>query len=162
MRTGGKSALARFALSMRQTWKLWTVALVSFLCGALLAARLVHLQDVRAQSNHVFQLMVYHTYPDKEPELENIFRDVSKLQEKHNLHVLGYWVPNEDPAWKDTFVYIVDHPSLEEARKNWDALHTDPVFLPYRRAAAPLIRQVNGRYDVDEVYMRPTAFSELK
>lgn len=101
---------------------------------------------------------IYHTLPGKEPELESIFRDVSKQQEQHGLHVLGFWVPDQDPAWKDTFVYVVEHPSLEDAKRNWDSLHTDPAFLPYRRAAAPLIQVVNGRYNVDEIYMRPADF----
>jgi hypothetical protein len=106
--------------------------------------------------------MVYHAKPGKVAELESIFRDVSKLQAKHNLNAVGYWVPNDHPAWKDTFVYLVAHPSLEEAKKNWNALHTDPAFLPYRKAAAPLIEQVNAAYRVDEIFMRPTEYSAMK
>jgi len=37
--------------------------------------------------------MIYHTAPGKAPALESIFRDVAKLQTKHNLNVAGYWVP---------------------------------------------------------------------
>jgi hypothetical protein len=47
-------------------------------------------------------------------------------------------------------------------RKDWDALHADPVFLPYRNAAAPLIEKVNGTFHVDEVVMLPTDFSAMK
>jgi hypothetical protein len=71
-------------------------------------------------------------------------------------------VPNEDPAWKDTFVYIVAHPTREAADANWHALHADPAFLPYRKAAEPLIEKVNGDFRVDEVYMRPADFSAMK
>ena len=106
--------------------------------------------------------MIYHTLPGKVPALESIFRDVSKLQAKYNLNVIGYWVPNEDPAWKDTFVYLVAHPSRKAAQANWHALHSDPEFLPYRKSAEPLIEQVSGDFKVDEVYMRPTDFSALK
>jgi len=68
-------------------------------------------------------------------------------------------VPNDDsPAWKDTFVYLIPHSSEDEAKKNWNALHTDPAFLPFRTAAVPLIEQVNGVYNVDEVFMHPTDF----
>jgi hypothetical protein len=42
------------------------------------------------------------------------------------------------------------------------ALHADPEFLPYRKSAEPLIEKVNGDYNVDEVYMRPTDFSAMK
>jgi len=122
----------------------------------------MHLERVRADSIRVFQLMVYHTVPGKVPALESIFRDVSKLQAKHDLDVVGYWVPNDDPAWANTFVYIVAHPSEGEAKKNWAALHADPAFSEYRKQAALLIEKAGEEYKVDEVYMRPADFSALK
>jgi hypothetical protein len=137
-------------------------ALLSFVAGSLITARLLHLQEVRADSNRVFELMIYHTVPGKVPALEAIFRHVAKLQSKYNLNVVGYWVPNEDPAWRNIFVYLIVHPSRQEAEANWQALHADPEFLPYRKAAEPLIEKVNGDYNVDEVYMRSTDFSAMK
>jgi hypothetical protein len=137
-------------------------ALVSFAAGSLLTAGMMHLQQVRADSDRVFQLMVYHTLPGKVPALESIFRDVSKLQVKHDLNVIGYWVPDSDPAWANTFIYIVAHPSESEAKKNWEALHADPAFSKYRQQAAPLIERTGEVYKVDAVYMRPTDFSALK
>jgi len=120
-------------------------------------------KKVKADSNRVFELMVYHTEPGKVPALESVFKDVSKLQAKHGLNVVGYWVPSDDSAsWKDTFVYLVAHPSLDDAKKNWDALHADPAFLPYHNAAVPLIEKVNGAYQVDEVFMHPTDYSQMK
>ena len=138
------------------------IALLSFAAGSLVTARLAHINLVRADSNRVFELMVYHALPGKVPALESIFRDVSKLQDKHDLHVVGYWVPNDDPAWANTFIYVVAHPSKEEGKKNWDALHADPAFPEYRKQAAPLIEKVDEGYRVDEVYMRPTDYSAMK
>jgi len=104
--------------------------------------------------------MIYHALPGKAPALESIFRDVSKLQAKHGLNAVGYWVPkDDDPAWKNTFVYLLVHTDHQSAETNWKALHADPAFQPYFKAAAPLIQEVNGDYRVDEVYMRPTAYS---
>lgn len=143
-------------------WVLLGNALVSFIAGSLFTARLAHLREVRADSNRVFELMIYHTVNGKVPALESVFRDVAKLQRKYNLNVIGYWVPNEDPAWNNTLVYLVVHPNRQEAETNWRALHADPEFLPYRKAAEPLIEKVNGDYHVDEVYMRPTDFSAMK
>jgi hypothetical protein len=60
---------------------------------------------------------VYHTLPGKVPALESIFRDVAKLQDKHGLNVVGYWVPNEDPAWADAFIHLIAHPGRDEAKK---------------------------------------------
>ncbi len=143
-------------------WSALGIALLCFAAGSLIGARFLQLINVRADSNRVFELMVYHTKPGKVADLESIFRDVSKLQATHNLTAIGYWVPNEDPAWKDTFVYLVAHPSMEDGKNNWNALHSDPAFLPYRKAAAPLIEQVNGAYRVDEVFMRPSEYSAMK
>jgi len=153
------------AVPNRPTFKGWMVcaaALVSFASGSLLTARLMHLQQVRADSNRVFQLMVYHTLPGKVPALESIFRDVSTLQAKHNLNVVGYWVPDDDPAWANTFVYLVAHPSREEAKRNWDALHADPAFPEYRKQAALLLEKAGEVYKVDQVFMRQKDFSAMK
>ena len=138
------------------------IALGSFVAGSVFTARLVKPREVRANGNRVFELMIYHTVPGKVPALESVFREGSRLQAQHNLNVVGYWVPNEDPAWNNTFIYLVVHPSRKEADADWHALHTDPAFLPYRKAAEPLIEKVNDDYNVDEVYMRPTDFSAMK
>ena len=153
------------AVSHRRKFKGWTVcgtALVSFAAGSLLTTRLMHLSQVKADSNRVFELRVYHTVPGEVPALESIFRDVSKLIAKHDLNVVGYWVPDDDPAWANTFIYLVAHPSQEEAKKNWNALHADPAFPEFRKQAAPLIEKVHEGYRVDEVYMRPTDYSAMK
>jgi hypothetical protein len=160
-----KNEIARLAVLSGGKCKGWIVcatALLSFAVGSLVTARLNHLNPVRADSGRVFELLVYHTVPGKVPALESIFRDVSKLQAKHDLHVVGYWVPNDDPAWANTFIYLVAHPSREEAKKNWAALHADPAFPEYRKQAVPLIEKVNEDYRVDEVYMLPTDFSAMK
>jgi NIPSNAP len=157
-----EKVLGRLRSWSKKRYTLLLTALLSFLSGLLFSMRLAHLQEVHAEESRVFELMIYHTLPGKVPALESIFRDVSRQQTQYNLNVLGYWVPNEDPAWKDTFVYVVVHPSREAADSNWHALHADPSFLPYRRAAEPLIEKVNGRFNVDEVYMRPSEFSPIK
>jgi len=143
-------------------WKVLAVVLVSFAAGSSLTANLTQVKEVRAEDHRVFELMMYHTLPGKVPELESIFRDVSKMQEKYGVKVIGYWVPNEDPAWQNTFIYLVAHPSREAATKNWAALHADPAFPPYRKQAAEILERKNGEYNVDEVYMRPSDFSGLK
>jgi hypothetical protein len=162
MKTNLKSALALLNRSKIKGGMLSSTALVSFAAGSLLTARLMHSEQVRADGNRVFQLMVYHTLPGKAPALESIFRDVSKLQAKHHLDVVGYWAPNDDPAWTNTFIYLVAHPSREEAKKNWDALHADPAFPEYRKQAALLIEKAGDEYKVDQVYMRPSDFSAMK
>jgi len=158
MDTNHKLALAVLIRRGFKGWLVCATALLSFAAGSLLT----HLNHVRADNNRVFELLVYHTVPGKVPALESIFRDVAKLQDKHDLSVVGYWVPNEDPAWANTFIYLVAHPSREEAKKNWAALHADPAFPQYREQAAQIIERAGNQYRVDEVYMRPADYSGMK
>lgn len=160
--TNHKPVLAALKCWNFKGWVVCGIALISFSAGSLITARLSHLNEVRADSDRVFELMVYHTAPGKVPALESIFRDVSKLQAKHDLDVVGYWVPNEDPAWANTFIYLVAHPNREDAKKNWAALHADPAFPEYRNQATPLIEKADEKFKVDEVYMRPTDYSAMK
>ena len=163
MKANYKPTLSVRACGKFERWMVCGLALFSFAAGSLLTARLTRLNQVRADSNRVFELMVYHTLPGKVPALEAIFRDVSKLQAKHDMNVVGYWVPGEDdPAWANTFIYLVAHPSRDEAKRNWQALHADPAFPEYGKQAIPLIEKAGEAYRVDEVYMRPSDFSAMK
>ena len=143
-------------------FKAWTVrgiALVSFAVGSLMTARLAHMNQVRADSNRVFELRVYHAVPGKVPALVSRFRDTaSKLLAKHDLKAVGYWVPEDAPASDNTFIYILAHPSREEAKKNWDALRADPAFQEMAKSeqAEKLLEKV------DSTYMQPTDFSPMK
>ena len=144
------------------TLKGWTVggiALVSFAAGAVITARLAHVNQVRADSNRVFELRVYHAVPGKLPTLESRFRDTaSKLLAKYDLKAVGYWVPEDAPASDNTFIYILAHPSREEAKKNWDAMFADPEFQEMVKSeqADKLVEKV------DSTYMHPSDFSPKK
>jgi hypothetical protein len=133
--------------------------LLSFTAGSLITARLAHIEQVRADSDHVFELRIYHTVPGKVPALESRFRDTnSKLVAKHDLQVVGSWVPEGAPEWDNTFVYLVAHSSREEAQKNWDAMMADPEFQEVIKA-----EQANKLVEkIDRTYMRPTDFSPMK
>src|SRR5258708_16287425 len=95
------------------------IALLSFTAGSLITARFAHIDHVRANSSRVFELRIYHTVPGKLPALESRFQDIySKLLAKHDLQVVGYWVPEGAADWDNTFVYVVPHSTLEEPKKN--------------------------------------------
>ena len=142
-----------------KTWAVCGIALVSFAAGSLITAGLAQVNEVRADSNRVFELRIYHAVPGKVPELETRFRDTaSKLLAKHDLQVVGYWVPEETPAWDNTFIFIVAHSSREEAKKNWDAMRADPEFQEVIKS-----EQANKTVEkIDVMFMRPTDFSPMK
>ena len=140
-------------------WTVCGIAVVSFAVGSLITARLAYLSQVRADSNRVFELRVYHAVPGKVPALESRFRDtISKLLAKHDLKVVGYWVPEDAPAWDNTFIFMLAHPSREEAKKNWDAFRADPEFQEVLKS-----EEANKTVEkIDSTYMRPTDFSPMK
>jgi len=136
-------------------WTVCGIAIACFAAGSLITARLANVHQVRADSNRVFELRIYHPVPGKVPALESRFRDTaSKLLDKHDLKVIGFWTAEDS----STFVYIVAHPSREGAKKNWDAMFADPAFQEMMKAenADKLVEKV------DVTYMRPTDFSAIK
>jgi hypothetical protein len=135
------------------------IALLSFTAGSLITARFAHIDHVRANSNRVFELRIYHTVPGKLPALESRFQDIySKLLAKHDLQVVGYWVPEGAADWDNTFVYVVAHSSREEAKKNWDAMLADPEVQEAIKS-----EQANKLVEkIDRTYMRSTDFSPMK
>jgi NIPSNAP len=140
-------------------WAVCGVTLVSFGAGSIITARLAHVSQVRAESDRVFELRVYHAVPGKVPALESRFRETaSKLLAKHDLNAVGYWIPDGSPAFENTFIYIVAHTSREEAKKNWEAMHSDPGFQEMAKSekTEKLVERV------DSVYMHPTDFSPMK
>jgi hypothetical protein len=140
-------------------WTTWGIALLSFAAGSLMTARPARLNQARADTDRVFELRVYRAMPGRLPALESRFRDTaSKLLAKHDLKAVGYWVPVDAPASDNTFIYILAHPSREEARKNWDAMFGDPAFQEMVKSeqADKLVEKV------DVTYMRPADFSPMK
>jgi len=140
-------------------WSVCAIALLSFTAGSLMTARLAQIDHVRADSNRVFELRIYHTASGKLPALESRFRDIySKLLAKHDLQVVGYWVPERSADWDNTFVYLVAHSSREQAKKNWDAMLADPEVQEAIKSeeANKLVEKI------DRVYMRSTDFSPMK
>jgi hypothetical protein len=136
------------------------VALVAFAAGLFTAARISHLDEVRADSNRVFELRIYHALPGKLPAMESRFRDTtSKLLVKHDLNVIGYWIPDsKSPAWDNTFVFLLAHSSQEEAEKNWREMAADPGFQEVIKS-----EQKERLLDkADTTYLQPTDFSPMK
>ena len=146
--------------SFRKGSALAGLALFSFAAGSLLTARLAYVNQVRADANRVFELRVYHAVPGKLPALESRFRDTaSKLLAKHDLKAVGYWVPLDPPASDNTFIYILAHPSRDDAKKHWAAFQADPAFqemIKSQQGDAKLVEKV------DSTYMDPTDFSPMK
>jgi len=109
---------------------------------------------------HIYEL---RTYTAAEGKLDNVvarFRDHTRsIFDHHNMKSVGYWVPSEGPLAGKTLVYILEHPSREDATKNWAAFRADPEWVKVKaesEAAGPIVAKA------ESVFMTPTDFSAIK
>ena len=71
----------------------------------------------------------------------------------------GYWTPEDAPYSQNLFIYILKHPSRDEAKRNWAAFQEDPEWKNVKaesEAQGPLVDHI------DSYFMDPTSFSALK
>ena len=129
--------------------------------AAAIGACLVTTQVTHAQkSNSVFELRTYTCNEGKLPDLEKRFRDHTiTIFNRHHMTSIGYWVPQDAPRSSNTLIYILAHPSREEAEKNWAAFRADPEW---KKVAAD--SEANGKIvnHVDSVFMTPQDYSAIQ
>ena len=133
----------------------------SFLLGVTVMFAFSKLGASNAQpSSHVYELRLYHAKKGKMDALKERFRDhTDALFKRHNMRSVGYWSPEEAPDSQKLFIYILEHPSREEAEKNWAAFQADPEWQKVKsesEAKGPLVDHI------DHYFMNPTSFSALK
>ncbi len=134
------------------------IGLFAFAGGSLITGRLLHAKEVKADSNRVFELRVYHALPGKLPALESRFRDkTSKILARHNVKAVGYWVA-EDPS-ANSFIWIAASTNEEEEKRDWGAVAADPEFQQDVIKAEQTEKTVEK---VDVTHMRPTDFSAIQ
>src|SRR5579863_4215118 len=112
-----------------------------------------------AQSR-VYELRTYTCNEGKLEALKARFRDHTiEIFNRHGMESIGYWVPQDPEKSKTTLIYILVHPSREEARKHWAEFSSDPEW---KKVSAD--SEANGKIvsHVDSVFMDPTDFSQLK
>ena len=135
--------------------------LSAVLCGAALMLAIVRLPASSPQpSHHVYELRLYHVKEGKMDALKARFGDhTDVIFKRHNMKSIGYWSPEDAPDSQNLFVYILEHPSRQEAEKNWAAFQADPEWQKVKKeseANGPLVDHI------DHYFMDPTSFSALK
>jgi hypothetical protein len=141
---------------MKQSYVLFILA------GALVtAAGLSPVRESHAEpAPHVYELRMYHVNPGKMDALRNRFRDhVDALFRRHNMKSVGFWTPQDAPNSENLFIYVLEHPSREEATRNWAAFHDDPEWKKVKAES-----EANGALvdHIDSIFMDPTSYSALK
>jgi hypothetical protein len=72
---------------------------------------------------------------------------------------IGYWTPQDKPESENRWIYLIAHPSREDAKKNWDAFFADPDWQKAAKAA-----NADGKLveKIDSTFMDPADISPLK
>jgi hypothetical protein len=108
-------------------------------------------------ATRVFELRKYVTPEGKLDMLNARFRDHTRtIFDRHNMTSIGYWTPVDEP---NTLVYILAHPSADEAKKNWDAFRNDPEW---QKVKADTEAQGLTGIKVESVFLKPTDYSAIK
>ena len=133
---------------------------LSFVCGVGVMFGLSALSGSNVSPHHVYELRMYHVNEGKIEALKARFRDhTDSIFKRHNMKSVGYWSPEDAPASQNLFIYLLEHPSRQEAEKNWAAFHADPEWQKVKAESeknGPLVNQI------DRYFMDPTSFSALK
>lgn len=110
--------------------------------------------------HHVYELRLYEVHEGKMDALIARFGNhTDGIFKRHNMKSIGYWRPHDAPSSQNLLVYILKHPSREEARTNWAAFQADPEWKKVKAESetqGPLVKHI------DSYFMDPTNFSALK
>jgi len=110
--------------------------------------------------NRIYELRTYIATDGKLDNLLARFRNHTvKLFEKHGMQNVGYWVVADEPASKNTLIYVLSHKDRDAAKASWDAFRKDPDWVKAKGES-----EANGAIvdKVTSVFMQPTDFSKLK
>ena len=136
-----------------------TPSVLWFIGGALVTLGLSSVGGSK-NSQHVYELRMYHVNEGKMDALIARFGDhTDAIFRRHNMKSIGFWRPQDEPYSQNLFVYILEHPSREEARKNWAAFQADPEWRKVKADS-----EINGvlANHIDSYFMDPTSFSALR
>ena len=88
------------------------------------------------------------------------FRDHTiRIFNTHDMTSIGYWIPQDAPLSQNTLVYVLAHPSREDAKKNWAAFQADPEWV---KAKAESEKDGKNVEKAESVFMDPDDFSQIK
>ena len=125
----------------------------------LMVAAMPAAQAADAQPR-LFEMRTYITHDGRLDALHARFRDhTNKLFAKHGIETVGYWVPTDEPASKNTLVYILAFPNREAREASWKAFGADPEGKAAKEASeadGKIVKQVISQF------LAPTDYSAIK
>src|SRR5437868_12084467 len=134
--------------------------LLWFVCGGAVMVGFSTLRGSSVESpHHVYELRLYHVKEGKMEALKARFAShTDSIFKRHQMKSIGYWSPEDAPASSNLFIYILEHPSRQEAEKNWAAFQADPEWEKIKAESEAHGALVDH---IDRYFMDPTSFSAL-
>jgi NIPSNAP len=107
----------------------------------------------------VYELRTYHAAPGRLADLEARFRDhTMALFRKHQMEVIGFWRPLDQPDAGSQLIYVLRFPSREAGVEAWKSFQSDPEWIEAKRRS-----EVDGvlAARIDSVFLGSTDFSPM-
>jgi hypothetical protein len=106
----------------------------------------------------VYELRTYTAAPNRLGDVLARFRDhTMSLFARHGITSVAYWVPlDAKDGAGEKLVYLLRHPSREEAAGNWAAFRADPEWQAVVRASEALGKIV---LRTASIFLEPTDYS---
>ena len=81
----------------------------------------------------IYELRVYTTLEGRLPALNKRFKNHTiPLFEKHGMKNVMYWIPTDPMKSQNTLIYVLEHKSMDAAKKSWDDFRKDPEWMKAR------------------------------
>jgi hypothetical protein len=140
----------------------WTAAAATaiFVAGFSLGSVVQRSAVAHAQAGKVYELRTYTAPEGKLGDLHARFRNHTiTIFNKHSMKSIGYFSPQDAPLSQNTLIYILEHPSRDEAKKHWAEFSADPEWKKVSEES-----QKDGRIvsKVESVFMTATDYSPMK
>jgi len=110
---------------------------------------------------HVYELRTYTAAEGKLDAVNARFRDNTvRIFNRHHMKSVGYWLPTDpDKGGGTTLVYILEHASRDDAKKNWAEFNADPEWQKVKAES-----EKDGKIvaKAESVFMNATDYSPIK
>lgn len=143
-------------------WIRITATTAAFLAGIAvgITAQSAFVASADTQPVQVFELRTYTAAEGKHDALLTRFRDhTMRIFEKHGMHNVGYWIPQDAPESGNTLIYLLSHASRDAADASWQAFMEDPEWQAVAEESQRDGRLITG---LERVYLDPADFSPMR
>jgi NIPSNAP protein len=131
-----------------------------FVAGVAVGSVVEKMSIVHAQAGKVYELRTYTAPDGKLGDLHARFRNHTlRIFNNHGMKSVGYFSPQDAPLSQNTLIYILEHPSRDDAKKHWAEFSADPEWKKVSEES-----QRDGRIvsKVESVFMTATDYSPMK